>query len=156
MKKLITVLMLATALGTPTLAFAKDTKLSIQMSNYWGPPAYLAVYLNKPDGTFDSTVWVAGGQSRYQRDLRSWFRAASSSNQRIDGITGASIGGGRTMQVDVNIADSLIDAGYTLHVDSAVQDGGLVRDDAVLKLTQANSGTVVAGRGYVGALSVSF
>lgn len=156
MKKLITVLMLATALATPTLAYAKDANLSIQMANYQGPPAYLAVYLNKPDGTFDSTLWVAGGQSRYQKDLRGWFRGASASGQRIDGITGASVGGGKTMQVTVGIADALIDAGYTVHVDSAVEDGGQVRDDATLDLTQANSGKVVAGNGYVAAMSVTF
>lgn len=156
MKKLITVLMLATALATPTLAYAKDANLSIQMANYQGPPAYLAVYLNKPDGTFDSTLWVAGGQSRYQKDLRGWFRGASASGQRIDGITGASVGGGKTMQVTVGIADALIDAGYTVHVDSAVEDGGQVRDDATLDLTQANSGKVVAGHGYVAAMSVTF
>lgn len=156
MKKLITVLMLATALATPTLAYAKDANLSIQMANYQGPPAYLAVYLNKPDGTFDSTLWVAGSQSRYQKDLRGWFRGASASGQRIDGITGASVGGGKTMHVTVGIADALIDAGYTVHVDSAVEDGGQVRDDATLDLTQANSGKVVAGNGYVAAMSVTF
>lgn len=156
MKKLITVLMLATALATPTLAYAKDANLSIQMTNYGGPPAYLAVYLNKPDGTFDSTLWVAGSQPRYQRDLRGWFRGASASSQRIDGITGASVGNGRTLQVTVSMADALIDAGYTVHVDSAVEDGGQVRDDATIDLTQASSGKVVAGNGYVAAMSVTF
>ena len=156
MKKLITVLMLATALSTPTFVYAKDANLSIQMANYPGPPAYLAIYLNKPDGTFDSTLWVAGGQSRYQRDLRGWFRGASASSQRIDGITVASVGSGRTLQVAVSIADTLIDAGYTVHVDSAVENGGQVRDDAILDLTKANSGKVVAGKGYVAAMSVTF
>jgi hypothetical protein len=156
MKKLITILMLATAIATPTVAYAKDASLSIQMANYPGPPAYLAVYLNKPDGSFDSTLWVAGGQSRYQRDLRGWFRGASASGQRVDGITGASVGSGRTLQVTVSIADTLIDAGYTVHVDSAVEDGGQVRDDTTLDLTKANSGKVVAGKGYVAAMSVTF
>ena len=156
MKKLITLLMLATALATPTFAYAKNANLSIQMANYQGPPAYLAIYLNKPDGTFDSTLWVAGGQSRYQRDLRGWFRGASAASQRIDGITGASVGSGRTLQVTVSIADALIDAGYTVHVDSAVENGGQVRDDATLDLTQANSGKVFAGNSYVAAMSVNF
>lgn len=156
MKKLLTVLMLATALATPSLAYAKDAQLSIQMSNYSGPPAYLAVYLNKPDGSFDSTLWVAGSQSRYQRDLRGWFRGASASSQRIDGITGASVGSGRTMQVTVGIADALVDAGYTIHVDTAVEDGAQVRDDATLDLARANSGKVVAGKGYVATLNVTF
>lgn len=155
MKKLTAILLLATAFSAPGLAFAKDATLAIQMTGYRGPPAYLAVYLAKPDGSYDSTLWVAGGQSKYYRHLRGWIRGVSG-NERLDGITGASVGSGRTMQVGITIADALIDAGYTIHVDSAVENGAENRDDVVLPLTQAVSGQVVSGNGYVAAMSVTF
>lgn len=156
MKKLTAILLLATALSMPGLAYAKDANLAIQLTGYQGPPAYLAVYLTKPDGSYASTLWVAGRSYEYYRHLRGWIRAVSASNDRIDGMTGASVGSGRTLQVTVPIADSLIDAGYTIHVDSAVEHGAENRDDVVLPLSQANSGKVVPGTGYIAAMSVTF
>ncbi|MEO5807927.1 DUF2271 domain-containing protein [Devosia sp.] len=156
MKKLTAILLLATALSAPGLAYAKDATLAIQTASYQGPPAYLAVYLAKPDGSYDSTLWVAGGRSSYYRHLRGWIRGISNTNERIDGITGASVGSGRTIEVGITIADALIDAGYTIHVDSAVEGGAENRDDVVLPLNSATSGQVVAGNGYVAALRVTF
>ena len=40
----------------------------------------------------------------------------------VDGITGASVGSGRTLEVSMDLADALFDAGYTLHVDAAAED----------------------------------
>lgn len=156
MKKLTAIFLLATAFSAPGLAFAKDATLDIQMATYQGPPAYLAIYLAKPDGTYDSTLWVAGGRSEYYRHLRGWIRGISNSSERLDGITGASVGSGRAIQVDVSIADALIDAGYTIHVDSAVEHGAEYRDDVVLPLSQASSGQPVTSDGYVAAMSVTF
>lgn len=156
MKKLTAILLLATAFSVPGLAYAKDATLALQMTSYQGPPAYLAVYLTKPDGSYDSTLWVAGGRSDYYRHLRGWIRGISNSNERIDAITGASVGSGRTMQVAATIADALIDAGYTVHIDSAVEGGAENRDDLVLPLDQASSGKVVSGTGYVSAMRLTF
>ena len=55
-----------------------------------------------------------------------------------------------------SIADALIDAGYEVHVDSAVENGGEYSSDAVAPLTTAASGTPVDGVGYVSKLTVSF
>lgn len=154
MKKLTAILMLATAFSVPGLAYARDMTLEIQASRYQGPPAYLAVYLTKPDGSFDSTLWVAGGRPQYYQHLRGWFRKYDGS--ALDGITGASVGSGQTMKASISIADALIDAGYTIHVDSAVEHGAENRDDVVLPLTQANSGQIVSGSGYVDAMRVTY
>ena len=52
-----------------------------------------------------------------------------------------------------NLADALIDAGYQVHVDTAVEDGGEYSDDAVIAVTSAPS--AVDGTGYVSKLSIS-
>ena len=41
---------------------------------------------------------------------------------QIDGITGASVGEGRSLKMTVDLADALIDAGYKLNVDAAAED----------------------------------
>ena len=40
----------------------------------------------------------------------------------MDGITGASVGSGRNLELTLDQADALFGAGYTLHVDAAAED----------------------------------
>ncbi|MDB5529952.1 MAG: Tat pathway signal protein [Devosia sp.] len=155
MKKLVAILMLATAIVAPETAFAKDLSITAQMGPYSGRPAYLAIYVTKPDGSYDSTLWIAGQKTRFYQDLRNWFRGIAASGETIDGITGASVGSGQTLSVNVTLADALIDAGYQLHVDSAVEDGGYYPNDVVLPLSTASSGKPVSGSGYVQSLTVT-
>jgi hypothetical protein len=62
------------------------------------------------------------------------------------------VGAGETLVVHADLADPLIDAGYVIHVDTAVEDHGAYADDAVIPL---NSDAVpVSGTGYVGTLSL--
>lgn len=155
MNKLAAALLATSALAMPGLAYAKDVTITAQIASYQGPNAYLAVYVTKPDGTYDSTLWVAGQNGRYYQHLRSWVRGISAAGGNIDGISGASVGSGRTLKVTANLADSLIDAGYQIHVDSAVENGGEYPNNIVMPLTTANSGVAMAGNGYVQSLTIS-
>ena len=153
MKKLAAMLMLATALVAPGIATAADVTIQTSLVQYSGHAAYLAVYLANPDGSYNSTLWVAGQKSKYYGDLRGWARSASTGGSlNLDGITGASVGGGETLTVHANLADTLLDAGYTIHVDTAVENGGNYADDAVVDLT--STPTTASGSGYVNAISL--
>ncbi len=70
-----------------------------------------------------------------------------------DGVTGASIGSGRTLNVTVDLADALFDAGYQIRIDSSVEDMGDAPADVVVPLTTAGAGKPVAGNGYVKSLT---
>lgn len=156
MKKLLAILLLGTALVAPGVALAAQVQLEGQMNSYGGPEAYLAVYLTGPDGSYHSTLHVAGGKSRYYRDLSGWARyAARDASLNLDGITGASIGSGRKFSISLDIADALIDAGYVIHIDTAVEDQGSSSDDVVIPLDTANAGIAQAGRGFIRSASVS-
>lgn len=155
MRNIITTLLLGTALVTPSMVWAKDVTVSVDMVRFSGNPAYLAVYLTKPDGSYDSTLWVSGSRQRYLGHLRQWATGVRAVGVNIDGITGASVGGGQTLTVKSNVADALIDAGYKVNVDTAVENGGEYSSDAVAPLTIAGSGKPVDGTGYVSKLTVS-
>lgn len=153
MKKLAAMLMLATALVAPGAAMAADVAINVQMVRYSGNAAYMAVYLTDAAGAYQSTLWVAGRKTRYFGSLRGWAAGASQdATISFDGISGASVGGGETLTVHANLADTLIDAGYQIHVDTAVEHGGEYTDDAVIELTSTPA--VVDGTGFVGKLSV--
>jgi hypothetical protein len=156
MKKFLAILLLGTALVAPVAAYARDVTIQGQMSSYRGPEAYLAVYLAKPDGSYDSTLYVAGRKSRYYRDLSGWARlAARDATLSLDGITGASIGSGKSFSINLSLADALIDAGYTIHIDSAVEHQGSAADDVVLALDSGQSGNALSGQGFIGSASVN-
>lgn len=153
MKKLAAMLMLATALVAPGVAMARDVTIQTKLVQYSGHGAYLAIYLANPDGSYNSTLWIAGQKSKYYGDLRGWARAASTGGSlNLDGITGASVGSGETLTVHADLADTLLDAGYTIHVDTAVEKGGQYADDAVIALTSTPA--TVSGSGYVNTISL--
>jgi hypothetical protein len=145
---------LAAAIAFPALAEARTVTLTTTMNNYGGNGAYLAIYLTDAQGKFQSTLRVSGGKAKYYKHLRDWNRGRTSVSQNIDGITGASVGSGQSLKVSVNVADALIDAGYQIRIDSAVEDGRENAADVVVPLTAASAGKPVAGKGYVKSVTI--
>lgn len=158
MKKTFAALAISTAILMPNLVQAKTISATVTMKNFRGPPAYVAVYLTKPNGQFHSTLSVNGYKNKYRRHLRGWIRGASRSNQPLDGISGASVGSGRTFTVSANIEDTLLDAGYQIHVDTAVEDYGEFRSDAAIEVSSAAPTTSTAnkttGKGFVKSVQI--
>lgn len=154
MKKTFAALAVSTALLAPNIAYAKTVSATVTMKGFQGPPAYVAVYLTKPDGQFHSTLSVKGHKSKYRRHLRGWIRGASRSNQPLDAISGASVGSGRTFTVSANVKDALLNAGYQVHVDTAVEDQGEFRSDAAVKISSAKPSVSASGKGFVKSLQI--
>lgn len=155
MKSILAALALTTALTLPGLAMARPVTVSATLNQYGGDGAYLALYVTDPQGNYAGTLWVAGGKSKYYEHLSGWYRATGGNPGGIDGITGASVGAGRTLEVSLDLADALFDAGYTLHVDAAVEDMRDSPNDVAIALTGDGAGAPVQGRRYVSALSYS-
>ena len=62
---------------------------------------------------------------------------------------GASVGAGRNLEVTVDLADALFDAGYALNLDAAAEDMPESPRDVSVPLTTSGAGKTVAGRRYV-------
>ena len=140
-------LALAAALLSPALAEARTVTLTTDLESYGGNGAYLAVYLTDAAGAFQGTLWLAGGKRKYYKHLSDWF--AATGGDGIDGISGASVGSGRSLTVTVDLADALIDAGYQIHIDAAVEDMRDSPSEVVVPLTSDAAGAPVKGRGYI-------
>ena len=140
---------LAGALALPGLAQARPVVLNAQLKNYAGTGAYLAVYVTDAAGKYKKTLWVAGKKSKYYKHLSDWARGSGMKAAEFDGVTGASVGSGKALKVTVELADTLIDAGYEIRIDSAVEDGRDQPADARAALTKQGAGKPVKGRGYV-------
>ena len=135
----------------PAAADAREVSLSTTLTNYGGEGAYLAIYVTDAAGAYQGTLWLAGGKSKWWPHLADWHRATGGAVP--DGVTGASVGAGRTLDVTVELADALFDAGYQIRIDSSVEDMGDAPADVVAELTSAGAGKPVPGNGYVQSLT---
>jgi hypothetical protein len=149
MKKLLTGACIAGAFAVPGQVCARPVVLSAELQNYGGNGAYLAFYVTDPAGKYKKTLWVAGKKAKYYKHLSDWARGSGLNAREFDGVSGASVGSGKTLKVTVELADALIDAGYEIRVDSAVEDGRDNPADARAALTRAGAGKPAKGRGYV-------
>jgi len=148
-RTLTTTTALTCALMLPALAQAREVNITTTLKSYGGDGAYLAVYLTNDHNGYEGTLWLAGGKAKYYKHLSDWFGATYGDQAEIDGITGASVGQGRTLTVTVEIADAMIDAGYQIRVDAAVEDMRDSPAEIIVPLTAAAAGKPVSGTGYV-------
>ncbi|MGB8621538.1 MAG: DUF2271 domain-containing protein [Paracoccaceae bacterium] len=153
MKTLLSALAVTTALTLPQLAAARPVTLTTTTSNFGYGGAYLALYVTDANGAYKGTLWMAGGRSQYYEHLRDWYRATAGNLSEINGITGASVGAGRSLKISLDLSDALFDAGYELHVDAAVEDYRDSPSDVVVPLTKAGAGKAHRGRRYVASVS---
>lgn len=149
MKSLLATLALTTALTLPGLAMARPVTLTTTLDSYGGDGAYLAIYVTDPQGAYAGSLWMAGGKSKYYKHLTDWYAATGGDRAEVNGITGASVGAGRSLEITLDLADALFDAGYTLHIDAAVEDMRDSPNEIAVPLTTAGAGTEVAGRRYI-------
>lgn len=156
MKSLIAALALSTALVVPGLAMARPVTLTVNMAQYGGQGAYLAVYVTDPSGAYAGSLWMAGGKSKYYKHLSDWAQFTGGDTAQVDGITGASVGAGRQLELSMDLADALFEAGYTLHIDAAVEDMRDSPNDVAVPLTAAGAGQAVSGRRYIADFTYGF
>lgn len=156
MNKTLLSLALAGAAAAPLLAQAQPLTLTLDttLKEYRGKGAYLAIYLTDADGQYQKTLWVAGKKAKYYRHLRDWTRGVGAQRGEYDGLTGASVGSGENLTVDVELEEALLDAGYEIRIDSAVEDKRDNRAEVRLPLTREPGET--SGSGYVDRFSYRF
>ncbi|MEC7764804.1 MAG: DUF2271 domain-containing protein [Pseudomonadota bacterium] len=155
MKSLIAALTLTTALTAPGLVSAEPVTFTTTLKDYGGRGAYVALYVTDETGAYAGSLWMAGGKSKYYKHLSDWYRMTGGDSGEVNGISGASVGSGRTLEITLDLSDALFDAGYTLHVDASVEDFRDSPNDASVPLTRDAANTPVAGRMYVSSLSYS-
>ncbi len=152
-KLVLTTMAAACALAVPALAHSRPVTLTAQLKNYGGDGAYLAVYLTDAKGAYAGTLWVAGGKAKYYKHLADWNRLSAGDAKRLAGVTGASVGAGRTLKVTADLADALIDAGYEIRIDAAAEDMRDSPSEIRVPLSRQNAGKPQAGKQYVQSLT---
>jgi hypothetical protein len=124
-------------------------KCMIQMTNYMGEGAYIAISLIDPKGNYEKTLYILGSDKKWYPDFKEWHKFYSKKPSNISAITGASVtGGDRSVNV-IELDNAKIDAGYKIRFESAVEDQKYHLKDLELPLTTANLSAKTDGTGYI-------
>ena len=156
MKKTLSILALVISFLIPSLVHAKDVTFTTQLDQYSGKAAYIAIYLTNADGKYEQTIWLFGTKKRYYRALRGWAKGSGLNRAEYDGKTGATIPSAGTNVITVDLDDSLIDAGYQVHIDVVAEGNRPSRDDVVIELKTQNIGESVKGSTYIQSFEFKF
>lgn len=147
---------LAATLGLASPVLAKPVTVTAQMAVYFGNAAYLAAYVVDPKGHYVTTVLAAGTRERYLGHLDRWYRLITRSGRGIDGTTAASAGPGQQVSGSAEIPDAMLNAGYTLRIESTVEGQQYVPGEVEIPLDDAHNGAPVTGQAYVANATISF
>lgn len=143
-------------IGFAVPAQARPVNVEVAMNPYSGQQAYMAAYIVDASGQYVATIMTAGSRSKYLADLSRWCRMFQRAGGRVDGTSGASIGSGQSMQTQVDIPDAMLNAGYTLRIETAVENQRYFPDEAAVVLEDATNGKPVAGAGFVQSVTVAY
>ena len=152
-KPVLATVAFASMLGLPGLAQSRQVTLTTQLKSYGGDGAYLAVYLTDAKGAYARTLWVAGGTAKYYKHLADWSRLSAKDARRLDGVTGASVGAGRSLKVTADLADALIDAGYEIRIDAAAENMRDSPSEIRVPLSTQNATNPHPGKQYIQSLT---
>ena len=121
----------------------------IQMKNYTGEVAYVAISILSPEGAYEQTLYVQGDDEEWYHDITEWWKFQGKIRSDIDAITGATISGGNRAITIIEIPNDKIDKGYKIRFESAVEDQEYYKDDVQFELTSENVKSKIEGKGFI-------
>ncbi len=135
--------------GLAQTASAAEATFLVQLTDYSGDDAYFSLYLVDADDRYVRTLWVSGDDERWYKDLPRWWKYVGRAPQDLDAITGASTASGDRSIIRIELEDEVLDAGYKVRVETAVEDQQNHPVDVEVALESALGGERVPGTGYV-------
>lgn len=130
-------------------------KCMVQLKNYDGEGAYIVVSLLNPDGKYNSTLWMMGEDEDWYEYFEKWWVFNEKAQEDIDAISGESIIGGERKQINFKVDKSLLDKGYKLRFESAVEDQDYHSKDVEIDFSSENFNKKIQGNGYIRYINIA-
>ncbi len=142
-------LVFVATLSVRSAAQTTKYKCLIQMTNYIGDGAYIAISIIDPKGNYEKTLYILGSDKKWYKTLKEWKAFTNKKPANISAITGASVtGGDRSVNV-IELENRKINAGYKIRFESAVEDKPYHLKDVEVPLTTDGLGGKHDGTGYI-------
>lgn len=157
MKSLSKICLMTVIAGLFSLqASAQTTKYKclLQMANYVGEGAYVAVSLIDAKGEYEKTLYVMGDDKKWYKSLKEWNKF-NAKKLDVSAKTGASVTGGDRSVTVFEIENSKINKGYKIRFETAVEDQKYYVGDAEIPLTTAGITEKAEGKGYIRYVKLS-
>ena len=145
----LTAMVIAALLAFTEKAPSSKYKCMIQMTNYTGEGAYIAISLLNPNGEYEKTLYIHGDDDEWYFDITEWWEFYGKKRNDIDAITGATISGGKRAITLLEIEDDKIDKGYKIRFETAVEDQEYYKDDVEFELTSDSVKGKMEGKGFI-------
>lgn len=149
----ICLLTLALVVARPSTSVAQSGttqyKCMIQMTNYMGEKAYIAVSLMNGKEAYEKTLYVLGSDKKWYPDVKAWHKALGKKTPNLSAITGASVAGGDRSVIVLEIDNSKLNKDYKLRFESAVEDKEDHAKDLEIPLTTEGLSAKSEGTGYI-------
>lgn len=133
----------------PGIAAAENATFLVQLNDYEGDEAYFSLYLVGPDNRFVRTLWVSGDEERWYADQPRWWKYVGRAQEDLSAVTGASTAPGDRSVIRIELEPEVLDAGYSVRVDTSVEDQSNFPTDVETVLTSEAHGDKIPGTGYV-------
>jgi len=124
-------------------------KCMIQMTNYMGDGAYIAISLIDSKGAYEKTLYILGSDKKWYKTIKEWNKFYLKKPAAVNAITGASVTGGDRAVNVIEIENSKINAGFKLRFESAVEDKAYNLKDVEIPLTTETLAAKTDGTGYI-------
>ena len=133
------------------LSFAQTSKYKcmIQMNSYQGEKAYVIVSLVNAKGVYEKTLKILGPDKQWFNTLKEWYKFQTRTKEKVNAVTGASIGGGDRAVFTIEVDKAKLNAGYTLRFESAVEEQKYHIKDLEVPLTTTGLAAKTDGKGYI-------
>jgi hypothetical protein len=139
---------LCLAFSSQVIAQTSKYKCMLQMNAYTGEEAYIVVSLINPKGQYDRTLYMMGKDKQWYNGFKEWFKFFSKT-KKVNAKTGASVGGGDRSLVVLDIDDALVNKGYKLRFETAVEDQKYYVSDVEVPLSSEILAGKADGNGYI-------
>ena len=106
----------------------------IQMKNYDGEGAYIAVGLVDENGDYLKTLHIVGDDDEWYYELEEWWRFHGRKRVSVDGITGPTIAGGERTTFVFQLEAEELNKGYGIRFESGVENEGYYPREIIVPL----------------------
>ena len=138
-----------------SFAQASKYKCMIQMVSYQGEKAYVIISLMNPKGEYEKTLSVLGPDKQWFNTLKEWYKFQTKTKEKISAVTGASVGGGDRAVRTIEIDDAMLNKGYKLRFESAVEEQKYHIKDVEFDVTPDALTKRAEGKGYIRFVKLS-
>lgn len=132
-----------------TYAQSAKYKCNLQLTNYKGLGAYIVVSLVDKQGKYVKTLYMMGKDQKWYDTMKEWDKALRKKKENLNAITSASVSDGNRSTTTFVLDESLINKGYTIRFESAVENLSYYTVDAEIPFTTAALTEKTNGKGYI-------